>query len=660
MKDMKKRILALLLMLTLIISGLMIPEKAHADTPVRYDLRDKGFVTPVKNQGNHKTASLFAACASMESNALLMGYGTYDFSEYHLGYFSNVVCTIPSESIYNEGYAGKDTWYDEGTTVFDALATLNKGFGPALETSFPYSELTKKIDGSHAKDNVLNFNGVYMVTADDIAGIKNLIMTHGAVTVEVCARSWEESTNYNTNTAAAYTAKFDDKYNKLDHAVTIVGWDDYYSADNFSTNPGRSGAWICKNSWGTSWGKEGYFYLSYEDAALTDKKAVCAFTVSQKGTYDAQYQYDGGMCKYTDSASDGAAIKFVPTTNQTLAGIRIYPAIDSDGRFKTTTATINVYKNATDINTLSSATLLYSFTKQITNAGYQIIEFDKCININAGEKIYITVTFDRLLYYGLDGAKSYSDGTKVVSFANADETYIKWGADGWKDAATQYKSKDGTVIPYNACIKAVTLEGADRSLLHRNGEVINPVKDPDPTPDVTLGETTFFMMNNEEAKINLSWRAVENAEGYNIYRKAEGESAFKKIATVYSDTFKYSDTGLTLGKKYTYKVLAFAGSTEGTSVEKTLTATIKAPWIKSFSNTKKGQLKITASLVKGATRYGFYRLSGTTYKWIGQSKGYVFTDKKVKKNVTYTYKVRAYKGNLMSAQSAAKSYKVKK
>ena len=66
----------------------MIPEKAHADTPVRYDLRDKGFVTPVKNQGNHKTASLFAACASMESNALLMGYGTYDFSEYHLGYFS--------------------------------------------------------------------------------------------------------------------------------------------------------------------------------------------------------------------------------------------------------------------------------------------------------------------------------------------------------------------------------------------------------------------------------------------------------------------------------------------------------------------------------------------------------------------------------------------
>ena len=37
------------------------------------------------------------------------------------------------------------------------------------------------------------------------------------------------------------------------HAVTIIGWDDDYPADNFleGHRPPQDGAWLVKNSWGS-------------------------------------------------------------------------------------------------------------------------------------------------------------------------------------------------------------------------------------------------------------------------------------------------------------------------------------------------------------------------------------------------------------------------
>ncbi|MBR3621229.1 MAG: C1 family peptidase, partial [Clostridia bacterium] len=49
------------------------------------------------------------------------------------------------------------------------------------------------------------------------------------------------------------------------HAIAIVGYDDSFSTETFLCKTDKSpGAWICKNSYGTSYGKEGYFYLSYD------------------------------------------------------------------------------------------------------------------------------------------------------------------------------------------------------------------------------------------------------------------------------------------------------------------------------------------------------------------------------------------------------------
>ena len=71
----------------------------------------------------------------------------------------------------------------------------------------------------------------------------------------------------NTETYAQYT---NNTNTGISHGVTLVGWDDNYSVENFleDKRPPADGAWIARNSWGESYGNDGYFYISYYDQSI--------------------------------------------------------------------------------------------------------------------------------------------------------------------------------------------------------------------------------------------------------------------------------------------------------------------------------------------------------------------------------------------------------
>lgn len=146
-------------------------------------------------------------------------------------------------------------------------------------------------------------------------------------------------------------------------------------------------------------------------------------------------------------------------------------------------------------------------------------------------------------------------------------------------------------------------------------------------------------------KTKLTWSKVSNASGYEVYQNN------KKIADV--KTTSYTKSGLKTGSKYTYKVRAYrtVNGTKGySSYTKTVSVTLKLSKVTKVkaANKKKKTAVITWKKVSGASGYRVYRSTQKNgkYKLVKTAKGnktVTYTNKKLKKNQKYYYKVRAYR-----------------
>ena len=166
--------------------------------------------------------------------------------------------------------------------------------------------------------------------------------------------------------------------------------------------------------------------------------------------------------------------------------------------------------------------------------------------------------------------------------------------------------------------------------------------------------------------IKLSWKKLRGINGYKIYRGTRKSGKYKLIKTTKKTSF--TNTKLTSNKTYYYKIKAYKTIKGKTYTSKKYSKAISAKAIltrvTSLKATEKnGYVKLTFKKGKNTKYYEIYRRTGKNgkYKKIKTTKSLSFTDKTVKGNKTYYYKVRAYnkRGDKKQYTSSSKAVKIK-
>lgn len=236
------------------------------ELPKTFNLKDKINIV-VENQGQYGLCWDFASLKSVQTNLQLTQGKFYDLSESHVDYMTS--------NLMN-GYRDENS----GGNFIDVISYNNMYNGFVLEDEVPlnvYEDYEYNTFYNIPKEELyitqyVNFPGVRKEDAEYESKLKTLqtavkthIMNYGSVYTSIY--SPETGVNlYTKDNDDATTAK------KSKHAVSIVGWDDNYSKDNFISpggyKPEHDGAYIALNSWGKEWGNAGYFYISYEDSQV--------------------------------------------------------------------------------------------------------------------------------------------------------------------------------------------------------------------------------------------------------------------------------------------------------------------------------------------------------------------------------------------------------
>lgn len=229
--------------------------------PTQFRLNDKYLFT-TENQDGAGLCWAFATTKTVESFIAMQFNEYYNFSESWV----SVITKISMGSFSTLGGGGNWAYYSSVNT-----------YGMMLEADFPYDMIFKI-----GQENYLDYYDAYKdyASKDLVSGLKfknygnyndyssgeklntiNSIKTYiqqfGSIYCTFNDADMKKDANNNTYVAASTGS--------ITHAVSIIGWDDNYTAG------GCTGAWILRNSWGA---QDEEFYIMYDNRHVSSTYAL--------------------------------------------------------------------------------------------------------------------------------------------------------------------------------------------------------------------------------------------------------------------------------------------------------------------------------------------------------------------------------------------------
>jgi C1A family cysteine protease len=434
-----------------------------------YDLRDPdlngddsdSLLTPITNQGSCGSCWAFATYGTYESLIKANSSVEQDYAENHLKHLH-----------------GFDLGPCEGGNISMSAAYFSRHHGPIDEADDPDDPTGATPPCTECSPVQYVDNVVLMPvrsSTSDNGYIKQAILDHGALYTSFY---WTPSAFNSGDDTYYYTGS------SSNHAVVIVGWD-----DTKVTAASQPGAFIVRNSWGSGWGENGYFYVSYYDTTFAFSSLAYIVDTHNDMPKKIYYHDPLGLTSYMgwgDGVDWGANV-FVPDEDGIIDAVSFY-ATASNMSYE-----IYIYDDVSSSPTSFSSQLGTVKTGTVERAGYYTVRLNEAVPVALNDSFAVVVRFTTPGYYFPVPLEQPLNGYSSEVESSPGESYVSSNGSSWTDLTDWYPNA-------NVCIKALAfvLKG-----------------DFDGDNDVTLGDAVLSLQISAGAAgapgLNLS--ADVNGDG---------------------------------------------------------------------------------------------------------------------------------------------------